>query len=98
MIQIVSNKTILIKVDDFRKPTQMLDFRSHKHGSLQEFFEMISSSPLISITSAAYNVGPMLLDMVKSIFTQSFSGWELVMADNGSTDNSFQLARSIDDA
>jgi glycosyltransferase involved in cell wall biosynthesis len=53
--------------------------------------------PLVSITSAFYNTGPALLDMVKSIFAQTFTDWELVMLDDGSTDNSFEIAGSVVD-
>jgi glycosyltransferase involved in cell wall biosynthesis len=56
------------------------------------------STPLVSIASAFYNTGPRLLDMVKSIFRQSFSDWELILLDDGSTDDSLELAKSIDDS
>jgi glycosyltransferase involved in cell wall biosynthesis len=56
------------------------------------------STPLVSITSAFYNEESNLLDMVKSIFAQTFTDWELILLDDGSTDNSYELARSIDDA
>ena len=58
----------------------------------------VMNTPLISITSAFYNAGPKLLDMVKSIFAQTFTDWELILLNDGSTDNSYELARSIDDA
>ena len=54
-------------------------------------------TPLVSITSAFYNTGPLLLDMVKSVFAQTFTDWELILLDDGSTDNSLEIARSIDD-
>jgi len=55
------------------------------------------NKPLVSITSAFFNEGPVLLDMVKSVFAQTFTDWELILLDDGSTDNSLQLAQSIDD-
>lgn len=55
------------------------------------------NTPLVSITSAFYNEGPILLDMVKSVFAQTFTDWELVLLDDGSTDDSLQIAKSIDD-
>jgi glycosyltransferase involved in cell wall biosynthesis len=54
-------------------------------------------TPLVSITSAFYNTGPALLDMVRSIFAQTFSDWELILLDDGSTDNTLDIARSIND-
>lgn len=55
------------------------------------------NTPLVSITSAFYNEGPVLLDMIKSVFAQTFTDWELILLDDGSTDNSLQIAQSIDD-
>lgn len=55
------------------------------------------STPLVSITSAFYNTGPLLLDMVKSVFAQTLTDWELILLDDGSTDNSLEIARSIQD-
>ena len=55
------------------------------------------NTPLVSITSAFYNEENYLLDMVRSVFAQTFADWELVLLDDGSTDNSFKIAQSIDD-
>jgi len=53
------------------------------------------NTPLVSITSAIYNTGPRLLDMVKSIFAQTFTDWELILLDDGSTDDSHEIIQSI---
>ena len=58
---------------------------------------MDNRTPLVSITSAFYNTGPPLLDMVRSIMAQTLDDWELVLLDDGSTDNSLELAHSIRD-
>jgi glycosyltransferase involved in cell wall biosynthesis len=58
---------------------------------------MSANKPLVSITSAFYNEEPFLLEMVKSVFCQTFPDWELILLDDGSTDNSLQIAKSIDD-
>ncbi|MBN1765533.1 MAG: glycosyltransferase family 2 protein [Sedimentisphaerales bacterium] len=55
------------------------------------------SDPLVSITSAFYNEEHYLLDMVKSVFAQTFTDWELILLDDGSTDRSLELAKSIND-
>lgn len=55
------------------------------------------SSPLVTVSSAFYNTGPFMLDMIKSVFSQTFTDWELILLDDGSTDNSLEIARSIDD-
>ncbi len=49
-------------------------------------------TPFVSVTSAFYNTGPILLDMVRSILCQTFTDWELVLLDDGSTDDSLQIA------
>jgi len=51
----------------------------------------------VSVTSAFYNTGPFLLDMIKSVLAQTFQDWELVLLDDGSTDDSLEIARSVDD-
>jgi len=56
-----------------------------------------AGAPCVSITSAFYNTGPPLLDMIKSILAQTFTDWELVLVDDGSTDGSLELARSVVD-
>ncbi len=54
-------------------------------------------SPVISIICAFYNTGPKLLDMIKSIYSQTFSDWELILLNDGSTDDSLQIAKSVND-
>lgn len=45
-------------------------------------------APLISIISTNYNNGVFLTDMVRSIQAQSLKDWQLIIVDDGSTDNS----------
>jgi glycosyltransferase involved in cell wall biosynthesis len=54
-------------------------------------------TPLVTISSAFYNTGPILLDMVKSVFAQTFTDWELLLINDGSTDESLAIAESVDD-
>jgi glycosyltransferase involved in cell wall biosynthesis len=44
--------------------------------------------PLISIISTNYNNGPSINDMVRSMQEQSLKDWQLIIVDDGSTDNS----------
>jgi glycosyltransferase involved in cell wall biosynthesis len=62
---------------------------------VEKFFKM--KMPLVSITSAFHNEEAYLLDLIKSVFAQTFTDWELILVDDGSTDNSLQIARSIND-
>jgi len=54
--------------------------------------------PLVTVGTAFFNTGPALLDMVRSVFAQTYPNWELILLDDGSTDNTLQLARSIHDS
>lgn len=51
----------------------------------------------ISIGIPVYNAEPYLADAIRSVFAQSYSDWELIIIDDGSTDQSLDIAMSIDD-
>lgn len=59
--------------------------------------EMSVRRPGVSIGIPFFNAAPTLLDAVRSVFAQTYSNWELILLDDGSTDGSLELARSIDD-
>ena len=54
-------------------------------------------SPLFSILIANYNNGQYLMDAIRGVQAQTYSNWEIIIVDDGSTDNSRaiyeQLAR-----
>jgi glycosyltransferase involved in cell wall biosynthesis len=54
-------------------------------------------SPTLTIGLPVYNAAPFLRDCLRSVFAQSWSDWELVIADDGSTDESLSILRSIFD-
>lgn len=56
-----------------------------------------SNKPPISIGISFYNAELTLLDAVRSIFAQTYQNWELILVDDGSTDNSLKVAQSITD-
>lgn len=47
--------------------------------------------PTVTVVLACYNQAPYLREAVESVLTQTFSDWELVVVDNGSTDESHQI-------
>ena len=47
---------------------------------------------MISIVMPLYNSERFLADAIDSVLNQSFSDWELLICDDGSTDNSYRLA------
>lgn len=53
--------------------------------------------PLLTIGIPFFNYRRYLLDAVRSIFAQTFTDWELILVDDGSTDGSIDIANSIDD-
>ncbi len=53
--------------------------------------------PAVTIGLPFHNNQTFLLDTIRSVFAQSFGDWELDLVDDGSSDNSLELARSIQD-
>jgi teichuronic acid biosynthesis glycosyltransferase TuaG len=52
---------------------------------------MRSKIPLISIIMAAYNSGLYIGESIKSVLNQSFTDWELIIVDDGSSDNTREV-------
>ena len=52
----------------------------------------LSSSPLLSVVSPVYNGERFLLPFIQSVIDQSMEEWELIIVDDGSTDNSALIA------
>lgn len=51
----------------------------------------------VSIAIPFYNAESTLLDAIRSVFAQTHEQWELILIDDGSTDRSLSIAKSIDD-
>ena len=51
--------------------------------------------PTVSIIIPAYNVGDFLKDTVLSVQQQAFTDWEIVLVNDGSTDNTLEIATSL---
>jgi len=47
--------------------------------------------PIISVNIATYNRGRYIREAIDSVLAQSFKNWELVVVDDGSTDNTKQV-------
>ena len=58
---------------------------------------MTASLPPVSIGIPFFNAEEDLLDAVRSVFAQTHEEWELILVDDGSTDSSLELAKSIND-
>ena len=51
----------------------------------------------VTIAIPFYNAEKFLAEAIKSVFAQSFLDWELLLIDDGSTDNSLAIAKSVQD-
>ncbi|MCG9632642.1 glycosyltransferase [Vibrio sp. Isolate30] len=51
----------------------------------------------ITIGIPFYNAESYLLEAIQSVLAQTFKDWELILIDDGSSDSSLEIARSIDD-
>jgi glycosyltransferase involved in cell wall biosynthesis len=55
------------------------------------------SSPQVTVVLPVYNGGATLAVALRSVLAQTFEDYELLVLDDGSTDNSLQVARSFSD-
>lgn len=53
--------------------------------------------PLVSICMPAYNAGPFIAEAVQSIINQTYKNWELIIVNDGSTDDTASVIRTFND-
>ena len=58
---------------------------------------MKSKLPLITVYITNYNYGRYIKQSIESVLNQSFDDFELIIIDDGSTDNSKKLIGSYED-
>ena len=54
-----------------------------------------SKEPLFSVLIANYNNGKYLMDAVDSVRQQTYTNWEIILVDDGSTDDSEQVYKEL---
>jgi O-antigen biosynthesis protein len=54
-----------------------------------------SEEPLVSVVLVVHDEGPRLHDIVDTVLAQTYRGWELVVVDDGSTDDTAALLTGI---
>ena len=57
-----------------------------------------SKQPLVSIIMSMWNVSATVRDTIRSLQWQTLGDWELVLFDDGSTDDSIAIVESIADS
>lgn len=53
--------------------------------------EKKTAFPLVSVITPAYNAEPFIRETIESVLAQSVSDWELIVIDDGSTDNTQKI-------
>ncbi|HUV42351.1 MAG TPA: glycosyltransferase [Patescibacteria group bacterium] len=56
---------------------------------------MKNKKPLVSIVMPVYNAGNFLLEAIESLQNQTYQNWELIMVDDRSTDNSWEILKNL---
>lgn len=54
-------------------------------------------TPKVSVVIGAYNCGRFIQDTVNSVINQTFKDWELIIVDDGSTDDTYEKVKDIND-
>lgn len=67
------------------------------HGMPSRFEQTHSSEPLVSVILPTYNRAHTIVRAVESVLAQSYAKLELIVVDDGSTDNTVELLGTIDD-
>lgn len=58
----------------------------------------MSTGPLVSVVIPTYNRAGMLMEAIDSVFSQTYQNFELIVVDDGSSDNTLDKLREISDA
>lgn len=58
---------------------------------------MEKNTPLVSVCIPAYNAGEYIVDTIKSITDQSYINWELIIVNDGSTDDTAAILNQLTD-
>jgi glycosyltransferase involved in cell wall biosynthesis len=66
---------------------------SSKRGYCQNSMPDMNSTPLVSVIMIFLNAEKFIEEAVESVLSQTYSNWELIFVDDGSTDASTEIAR-----
>ena len=57
----------------------------------------LKHKPLVSILLNCYNSSPYISRAIQSVIDQSYKNWELIIWDDGSSDNTVKKIKNFDD-
>lgn len=58
---------------------------------------MLNSQPLVSVIMGIYNCADTLAESLDSLLAQTYQNFEIIMCNDGSTDNTFEIAKQYKD-
>jgi len=76
---------------DFRKKYINENFTTYPPS--EDIYGAIQDNPLVSILIVAYNSNNDLKDCFESIISQTYQDWEVIIVDNGTNEDCFELAK-----
>ncbi|MBQ4478004.1 MAG: glycosyltransferase family 2 protein [Bacteroidales bacterium] len=56
----------------------------------------MNANPLFSVLIANYNNGKYLMEVINSVYAQTYTNWEIILVDDASTDNSRELYKELE--
>jgi glycosyltransferase involved in cell wall biosynthesis len=59
--------------------------------------QTVNSTPLVTVLMSAYNTDQYVAESIESVLAQSFTDFEFLIIDDGSTDNTLSVIRSFND-
>lgn len=72
--------------DDANWTCKLREMSAHQNQSIIDIDGVKSNSPLFSVLIANYNNGQYLEECLQSVYKQTYTNWEIVIVDDGSTD------------